>query len=113
MLKLLYDSLHCTHCVKISQNRKNCKNATHICCSIKKLADSHVGVMSPESNTSRSVIVTESNIQTETKKQNPTDEMSHNVSDYMAKLHKQRQSEDPEAIKRDRIKLLRKLLKKL
>ena len=80
---------------------------------MKKLDDSHTSMSSPMSHTSRSVIVAQTETHTQPRKQNSTDAMSHNVSDYMAKLHKQRQSEDPEAIKRDRIKLLRKLLKKL
>ncbi|XP_074644693.1 cyclic nucleotide-binding domain-containing protein 1-like [Tubulanus polymorphus] len=38
---------------------------------------------------------------------------THNISDYLIRLHRQRKSEKPEAIKRDGIKNMRKILRKL
>ena len=41
------------------------------------------------------------------------DEVSHDIRDHMGKLHKQRKSEDPKTLRADRIKTLRRLLRKL
>ncbi len=40
-------------------------------------------------------------------------EESHDIRDHLCKLHKQRRSVNPEAAKTERIKLLRKVLRKL
>ena len=83
--------------------------------SLKKLGGSQSSMSSiSPADTSQSVIVAHDDAPPPAQvKENPTNTMSHDIRDYMAKLHKQRQSEDPEAIQRDRIKLLRRLLKKL
>ena len=43
----------------------------------------------------------------------PVDKLTHDIRDYLPLLHKQRKSEKPEAVKIDRIKTLRKIMKKL
>ena len=41
------------------------------------------------------------------------DEASHNIGDYISKMRKKKQRDDPETKRRNNIKILRKLLKKL
>ena len=47
------------------------------------------------------------------RKEYPIDNITHDIRDYLPLLHKQRKSEKPEAVKMERIKTLRKILKKL
>ena len=47
-----------------------------------------------------------------TKKSSPT-EFTHNIKDYLPLFHKERRSEDPDQIRLDNIKTLRRLLRKL
>lgn len=41
------------------------------------------------------------------------DSVSHDVRDHLRLLHKERKSEDPESVKAENLKTVRKLLKKL
>jgi hypothetical protein len=46
-------------------------------------------------------------------KEKEEDTQSHNISDWLGQLHKQRKSEDPVEIRKQGIKTLRKLLRKM
>ncbi|XP_048759035.2 cyclic nucleotide-binding domain-containing protein 1-like [Ostrea edulis] len=46
-------------------------------------------------------------------KEFPIDTVTHDIRDYMPLLHKQRKSEDPEHVRLDNLRTLRKLLRKL
>ena len=46
-------------------------------------------------------------------KQYEVDKLTYDIRDYLPLLHKQRTSEDPVTLRAQRIKTLRKLLKKL
>ena len=46
-------------------------------------------------------------------KQWPVDKITHEIKDYLPLLHKQRKTEDPELIRQENLKTLRRLLKKL
>ena len=43
----------------------------------------------------------------------PIDKITHEIKDYLPLLHKQRKTEDPELIRQENLKTLRRLLKKL
>ncbi|KAK7481666.1 hypothetical protein BaRGS_00027039 [Batillaria attramentaria] len=47
------------------------------------------------------------------RKDNPQEEFTHNIKDYLPLLHKERKSEDPEAIRTENMKTLRRVLRKL
>ncbi len=58
--------------------------------------------------------VSEQQQQSQSPKKPPSQgEESHDIRDHLCKLHKQRRSVNPEAAKTERIKLLRKVLRKL
>ncbi|KAK7114445.1 cyclic nucleotide-binding domain-containing protein 1-like [Littorina saxatilis] len=48
-----------------------------------------------------------------TRKSSPAEEFTHNIKDYLPQFHKERRSEDPDLIRMENIKTLRKLLRKL
>ncbi|XP_033126095.1 cyclic nucleotide-binding domain-containing protein 1-like isoform X2 [Anneissia japonica] len=64
-------------------------------------------------NLSTGMLSTLSNLKDQNKKGSRPEEISHEIKDHLMLLHKERKIADPEVIKTNRIKDLRRLLKKL